>query len=44
VAGAPAQGLEDEGVEGAVEAVFGLAGHVVTPRWLGMATSCRRDT
>jgi hypothetical protein len=27
VAGAPAQGLEDEGVEGAVEAVFGLGGH-----------------
>src|SRR5512134_2814459 len=27
VPGTPAQGLEDEGVEGAVEAVFGLGGH-----------------
>jgi hypothetical protein len=34
VAGAPAQGLEDEGVESAVEAIFGLGGHGVTPRCL----------
>src|SRR5918996_613364 len=34
VSGTPAQGLEDEGVEGAVEAVFALGGHGGTPRCL----------
>jgi hypothetical protein len=34
VPGTPAQGLEDEGVESAVEAVFGLGGHGVIPRCL----------